>query len=144
MRLLALRIAWSVICGAACLMFVALWVRSDEWLDQVSHSGARTWYVSSYQGRVFFEQEFFFDEISQDMTPREFAPCGYELSFYAYPAGDVVLGDAGFGVPDWAVVGAMFFAGVLPWFALPRQFSLRALLVVMTAVAIVLGGAIYI
>jgi hypothetical protein len=35
MRFRKLRIAWSVVWGIACISLIALWVRSNYWIDQV-------------------------------------------------------------------------------------------------------------
>jgi hypothetical protein len=112
-------------------------------MNQLSHSGAHAWEVSSYEGRLYFEQEFYFDETGLDTTPAVFSPLGYELFLYSWPAGDAVLGETGHSIPDWVAAGAAFVVGVLPWFVRPRQFSLRTLLVFVTVVAVVLGAAIY-
>ncbi len=37
MRFRKLRIAWSVVCGLACVLLIVLWVRSYWWIDGIPY-----------------------------------------------------------------------------------------------------------
>ena len=50
MRFRKLRIAWSVICGIACVLLIVLWVRSYWWADLLAYRRGQT-YVAVATGR---------------------------------------------------------------------------------------------
>ena len=54
MRYRKLRIAWSVVCGIACVLLIALWVRSYSSLDEVygNLTGKQKCTVDSLKGRI--------------------------------------------------------------------------------------------
>src|SRR6476660_9850969 len=56
MRFRKLRIAWSVICGIACVLLIVLWVRSYWWRDSISRQPSSTCGVSadSVRGELCF------------------------------------------------------------------------------------------
>src|SRR6476620_3101502 len=57
MRFLKLRIAWSVVCGIACVLLIVSWVRSYiTWNDEISYviSSSRGWHLASSEGGVSF------------------------------------------------------------------------------------------
>src|SRR5947207_15784433 len=54
MRFRKLRIAWSVICGLACVLTLVLWVRSYWYLDMLKARwrGSRSFQLSSTAGEM--------------------------------------------------------------------------------------------
>ncbi len=53
MRFRKLRIAWSVVCGIACVLLVVFWVRSYFKVDYVFYDTAqKTYSMASYHGRL--------------------------------------------------------------------------------------------
>jgi hypothetical protein len=45
MRFRNLRIAWSVVCGLACVLLIVLWVRSNNWIDQITLPVTQSRYI---------------------------------------------------------------------------------------------------
>ncbi len=56
MRFRYLRIAWTVVCGIAAVLLIALWIRSYQTMNQLRYvSGGRlATQVASYQGRAYY------------------------------------------------------------------------------------------
>jgi hypothetical protein len=56
MKFRKLRIAWSVVCGIACVLLICLWVRSCWRFDQIIHRSSATEFVAltTVRGQVAF------------------------------------------------------------------------------------------
>jgi hypothetical protein len=153
-RMRKLRIAWSVGCGILCLLLIALWVRSYTWRDNV-----KVWLPADRY--IYFASDdgisaFLIRENNTGVARIEINswPCNSEdirffpfNNHYAYsPLGSYAwwFGDTGFGAiaPYWFPAVLFTVLAVAPWI---RQwqwhFSLRALLIATTIVAVVLGLA---
>ena len=146
MKYRKLRIAWSVACGVACLLLIALWVRSYFWFDTVkmSFDGERAYWLGSVVGELRF---------GKPMTHRR----GFRLETYDTPAREWVKSEAPkqsvlgfwwgyssmgffrFIIPHWFPVFLAAAIGAAPW----MRFSLRTLLIAMTLVAVGLGWFVY-
>jgi hypothetical protein len=165
MRYRKLRIAWSVICGVACVLLVVLWVRSYWAVQCVERLTEGLWYegIASERGvlRIWIngESRIEFDVNGLDASdpavrsmndhtgfPTQ-EPVGW--NYVSYPPVGV---DSGFGlimdeyvfsfsVPHWFLVLAAGAIATIPW--KPWRFSLRALLIATTLVAMVLGLIAY-
>ena len=140
-----LRIAFSVMCGIACLLLVALWVRSYWVLDslygpQVPKNTYSRFAFNSGVGEIMFNYS------GGPLWPwrRDQSPIdeGHQLGFRSRG------GALGFAVhrhhnlsvfylPYWFTVLVVSTLVVAPW--LPYHFSLRTLLIATTLVAVVLG-----
>jgi hypothetical protein len=158
MRFRKLRIAWSIVCGIACLLLIALSVRSYWHYHMIGNQQGVVVaaVVESWRGRIWF----FWPEhalstkwryVSQQPevhfgtpNPPHFARWEDTFGFAVHqtpkprPRGDT------FGVclPHWfqaSVFAAMSAAIWLPW-----RFSLRTLLIATTMVAVVLGLIIHV
>jgi hypothetical protein len=137
MRFRKLRIAFSATCLVACVLLIALWVRSrhhrHNFLSRVTAN--RVFATFSDQGMIAVE--FGTNSYPQ---PRH----GFFRSF-ATRADQITsrwslqLNDkhSYLTVPHWAVIAFVAAVGAAPW--LRWRFSLRTLLIATTLVAVVLG-----
>ena len=143
----ALRITWTVLCGIACVLLIALWVRSYWWEDGVSSQFKhRMIDVESICGEIVISkmdvQELLsfgiklfsgpVDDFRQQSLPRTLLGFGY--SQWSSQSWDVL-------VPHWFPVLLFAALSAAPW--LRCRFSLRTLLIATTLVAVVLGLAMY-
>ena len=124
-----LRIAWSVAWGVACLLLIALWVRSYSWLDACagfSHS------VAAYHGSLYIDTGW---AGHGPVIVRNLGPVDIISDYEAAPTrGDTTI-------PIWLFLILGLASGIAPW--LPWHFSLRTLLIATTLVAILLGLIVY-
>jgi hypothetical protein len=144
MRFHKLRIAWSVFWGLACVLLIALWVRSPKACDLISKrdaSGMTTTFCSS-AGKVWFYRSVPpKPKIARATVP---TPHGWkytriEVEGNAEPQPFVFHLGAGkqkIQFPDSVLVMACTIVGAAPWI---RRFSLRTLLIAITLVAVGLG-----
>jgi hypothetical protein len=139
-----LRIVVTALSLTACVLLIALWVRS-YW---------RTYYILGLRGNVgefsigsengrvgciwpttplsiFSVERWQFGSESPDRTPFPGV-----LGFYY---GDLVLGLSGIILPYWFIVLAMAATAISPWLPWSRRFSLRTLLIATTLIAGGLG-----
>lgn len=148
MRLKYLRIAVTTLSLAACVLLVALWLRSYRYsnsipIKQIS-SGKRLDIISS-RGRISVQLKTTPQWWNNVKKRAVFRPGkGYEIkgeSGYfdsdgiALQSGRLTAIDQ--GIPYWFVVLMFSTLSAVIW--LPRRFSLRTLLIVTTLVAAVLG-----
>ena len=146
-----LRILWTVVWGIAAVLLCVLWVRSyyyhdiagfrvysNQWVRVDSMQGGLSILFDKMQGLSsptwsylsLRESEFEFFPISG----RDDAYAGIVLQ--RFPNGfDIAL-------PYWLLLPVTSACAVAP--RLPCRFSLRALLLALTAVAVVLGLAAYV
>ena len=151
MKYRKLRIAFSVTCGIACVLLIALWVRSYGRFDYAILRVAKFHGVEwrSQDGRLVTSpfqsdqplNEFwkysaypkmrmaFKDQDGRDML----AGVGFKAVRWGHGSG-VVL-------PYWAL--ALFFGSLAYIFAIRWRFSLRTLLIGMTVVAVLLAIVIW-
>jgi hypothetical protein len=150
MRLRKLRIAWSVACGIACVLLIALWMRSGMWGDQLGYcyASAQELTCRSINGRLqidwgynpfseadageWLAHSLNIDEIYGDDHPEVTSP------IWAFDIGQGFLSIA---VPHWSLFVVVVAVGTLPW--IRWRFSLRTLLIATTLVAVALGLAAY-
>lgn len=139
-----LRIAISVICLVACVMLSGLWVRSFWYRDQID----RGWATGCVHCRSDYGQLQLY---TAKNTPPSRVASGWYWKSVPYSRAPsfrrIVASESNnFGfyldrvvIPFWFPVlfsGAVVAAN---WVRLSTRFSLRALLIVMTLVAIMLG-----
>ena len=149
MRFRKLRIAWSVVCGIACVLLVVLWVRSYYRHDHClgpdfggSFSG-----IGSLQGKISvvralrtplpnerwrFESEIIGDEDQWAATWSEY-DIGLGFGVYNRPLAKALV------IPHWFSILFSATLAAIPWIRVKRRFSLRTLLIATTLVAVVLG-----
>jgi hypothetical protein len=154
-RFRKLRIAFFATCGIACVLLCVLWVRSYWWLD-TAHCPLRSprmFIVTSYQGRLsvyaggphvgrtgWFPSGWGRDSTSvRNLSPRRGTR---PKPNWAYDHND------GYGryilFPHWLLALVMCAtAAAFGVRSIPKRFSLRALLIATTVVALGLGLVIY-
>jgi hypothetical protein len=139
-----LRIAWSVVCGVACLLLIGLWVRSYWYSEGFNWFFSTTKYVhvSSDVGQLFL-----------GVGDVSFEPPSYfrgEAGLYAdehelirMPTLLAGQNQWGFqlGIPYWLLLLGTATLAALRWIA--WRFSLRTLLIGMTLLAALLGLVAY-
>ena len=143
MRFRYLRIAWSVVCGIMCLLLFLLWVWSYTWLDDFSlRNGSRCYAtVQSFNGRLFYDEGF--GIIGGRTVNYSCQIAGIQFQWSCCTHGSHIWRlRQGVSVPDWSVLIVLSLLGTAPW--LPRQFSLRTLLIATTLVAVMLGIIVWI
>src|SRR4029079_2241688 len=123
-----LQIAWSLVCGLAAVLLIALWVRSYWWTDTTSFSEV----VSSY-GNLHFYQRIVITFAPGDQPLRCYG--------YAYASDRVVItniyGRSGPTIPFWVTVVPAIVIAFTPW--IRYHFSLRTLFIATTLIAVVLS-----
>jgi hypothetical protein len=143
MRFRKLRIAWSVVCAIACVLLIALWVRSYTWRDGVwgRFSDLQGFVLSSYEGRIQLALErglgiFPWRIVYAEPVERN-GPPNY------FPAIECPLSTFGqyWAMPYWLLLALLSPLAAAPWLRL--RFSLRTLLIATTLVAVVLGAIVY-
>ena len=145
-----LRIAVTVLSLTACVLLIALWVRSyytgDSLQVRISAgdvlglgSSSGTCVVSKFFSNVYPKTWGHFEfepTTSLGIADDEVFAIGNALSIHQWGLNNLTV-----FTPHWALV--MFFAMLvaLPW--IPYRFSLRTLLIATTLVAIGMGAVIY-
>jgi hypothetical protein len=163
MRFRKLRIAWSGVCGIACLLLIVLWVRSYWWCEMIYyHPTLVDMHVfRSDEGEISYGNWFFrattmgsppkigltlrTGRLFDDGTGAGFG--GSEVPntplfnrvFRGFRRTDG-LHYPGYLAPYWFVMLVVAMFGSLPWFIQRKwRFTLRTLLIATTLVAVVLG-----
>lgn len=153
----ALRIAWSVMWGIACVLLCVLWVRSYWHADylrgtlkfdnlQIVSDAGRLLYT--YEHGDYFGNGFswLINESVDVESDREQLPflanwVGVDIDTYTpsikagFCAGETVLGYA-IMVPHWFAALTIGTLGALPWLRWSKRFSLRTLLIATTLIAV--------
>jgi hypothetical protein len=152
MRIRKLRIAWSVACVIACVLLIALWVRSYSWVDELEGSiVGRGVAALSAQGKFRLDLYsppyrlpgmWHSEPIQQRMTVGLNTSEGgtvfrTKLIHFSITTKRVFLWSYHL-LPTFVMA---ILAGT-PW--LPWRFSLRTLLIATTLVAVVLGFAVFV
>jgi hypothetical protein len=143
-----LRIFWTVFCGIACVLLIALWVRSYwycDTIDRMSPSTIQTT-IGSNCGRVYLIQMDMRPLRSRNTTPHDWTykgrpampPDRKHWVRWVHKTG--VFETA---VSHWFVITPAAVLAVAPWILWSKRFSLRTLLIATTLVAVVLGMAVY-
>jgi hypothetical protein len=142
-----LRIAFSATCLIACVLMIALWLRSFWWWDDCSLKLSKSEYAQgiSAEGRIiiWFEhsqlRQWF--ELNIDPLAIHRSPSGHErhpwLGFYVSPSGNMY--SVRFAHCLLAMVSMAF--AVIPW--CPTRFSVRGVLMAMTVVAVIIGVTVW-
>jgi hypothetical protein len=127
-----LRIAFSATCLIACILLIALWVRSEHHFDVIGS-------IMSAQGRLYH-----FPKVN--LLPAADGGAAIETYDHFHGAVKTIVArnvqvtpapGAGPTIPIWAPVLIVTLFAITPW--LPQRFSLRTLLIAMALVAVVLG-----
>lgn len=156
-RFRKLRIAFSVVCGTACLLLITLWVRSYWWADAFSFPITSKYLlgVGSAQGGMtaikseyvpgYYNSSWQIDhESTADPSIAEVYRPHNRPGFHGV-LGLGIIDSAPFlviCVPHWCLLGAAIAIGTAPWIRWTKRFSLRTLLIVMTVIAVLLGAVV--
>jgi hypothetical protein len=130
-----LRIAFSATCLIACVLLIALWVRSLTWTDCLA---CRTYIsygfiVDSAEGHIGLYYPSVGDawQRSASQTAEDFV-----WAFTKQIESNWLFSIA---IPHGVCIAAFAAIAALPWIRLFSRFSLRTLLIATTLVAVVLG-----
>jgi hypothetical protein len=145
MRFRKLRIAWSVGCGIACVLLIALWVRSHfvlDWVGRGDPTSSEITVVSliSDNGTLVVAHR---TELLSQLLPAVTDGWTYMRFPRKYATDDTFdwkHDDKGFLLRFPMLILAMLFVAtaVGPWL-IRWRFTLRTLLIATTLVAVVLG-----
>jgi len=143
-----LRIAFTITCVIFCLLFVALWARSCKTLDLLSRQDGKgyTTALGSERGSAYFVHMYIPNWNAGYVTPRSTAwqylsrkaRSGAPEFDWAFTAQKKKI-----QLPYYILIGLaapLALAAGHPWL---RRFSLRALLIVMTMMAVYLAALFY-
>jgi hypothetical protein len=137
MRFRKLRIAWSVVCGIACVLLIVLWVRSYRVLDEAGGPISTAYLISFLSTNGRLEVAISAGSASEFASERNWG-------FGSYPEPTTYTYDRNYGymlLPYWLAILSTIGLGVVPWYA--SHFSLRTLLIATTLVAVVLGVVVW-
>jgi len=131
-----MRIAFSATCGIVAVLLCVLWVRSYWFVDggmgtvggwfTASSSERGYCYIGGGEEDEFHEWKYYVASVPQTSPHRK-------LTFRIASDGAEIF------VPHILLVSLLGALAISPWLHLPRQFSLRTLLIATTLVAVVLG-----
>jgi hypothetical protein len=133
-----LRIAVTALSLTACVLLIALWVRSYWWWDSVSLNHLVFWSadIESSRGGI----------TASAGEDRDF-PWTYDRHTYraaglnqTFEISVMITGQgARLAVPYWILICTLIPIATIPWLHWSRRFSLRTLLIATTVVAVALG-----
>jgi len=166
MRFRKLRIAWSVGCGIACVLLMALWWESRteikgatshliphrftmvlsllgevgvaHGIDWEEHMGTPQGELNHFskespgEGTYSYINRGPYPRLTGKMPPFKARLRWYRARYHWYIA-----------APHWLLVLYVATIGAVPWIRFSRGYSLRSLLLAVTAVALLLGCVIY-
>jgi hypothetical protein len=148
MRYRKLRIAWSAGCGIACVLLIALWVRSYWYWDDVRCQQSIVPYgvrIMSMRGGAYLMLREYDSSAASHVGPRLTIGMfimdrhGDQVSnrwLYLFDFDETY-------VPYWMVTLPIGALAAAPWIWRSKRFSLRTLLIATTLVAVVLGTIVY-
>jgi hypothetical protein len=134
-----LRIAFSAVCGIACVLLMVLWVRSYFRLDSllVRVSPTHVVDVGSINGGLLLQ--FRENDFSRGWLRKSHPITGRGIARSPFRFGSEFRSiHSGIQIPHWSVVASAVLIAVAPWI----RFSLRTLLIATTLVAVVLRLAV--
>ena len=145
-----LRIAWSVTCGVACVLLIALWVRSYAIRDGVwwpeTVIGAEVNSLSGHFVLMIVNREQFggglppFRTFHDKINPAQTLWFNKDvLGFLLHRQVHLTRID----IPFWFLTLIGIGIATTPWFLKNWRFSLRTLLTIMGLTAVILGMAVY-
>jgi hypothetical protein len=146
--LLYLRIAVTTLSLTACVLLVALWMRSYTWCDIfcLRIDGTHDQRLQSLDGKLTYDGRgplaidkrfrWIVHPVEKFRVPAEFAT--KPILGFQWSRG----GDPRPMIPHWFPTVVFATLAVLPWLHW-RRFSLRTLLILMTVAAILMGAVAY-
>jgi hypothetical protein len=144
-----MRIAFSIVCGIICLLLIVLWVRSNTTRDSVFWPWTNhALHVNSLKGHVVIcllgkgHSAQWVPFKIQHVTIGESFKTDFDrnvLGFYVERKPNELRLD----IPYWFFVITCLMIAASLWLHDKWRFSLRALLVATTLVAVLLGAIVY-
>jgi hypothetical protein len=138
-----LRIAVTALCLAACVLLVALWVRSYRWQDTVYREGNGIYiFISSRPGLFVIEWTHFPTDVTQwvfDSDSYLDTPAQRHSQFLPFVLYGTRHADVSIFTPYWLLTFVVLLFAALPCKPRNWRFSLRTLLIATTLVALGLG-----
>ena len=139
-----LRITWTVFYGIACVLLCALWVRSYWWADYFNANNTRFYkfYVETQRGELFLDfgpppdPSSSWIDYGRLEVERYFRNFDYTLLGFYFGNDEMFPGTFIIDLPFWFLIPITTALAAAPW--LSWRFSLRALLIATTLVAVVL------
>jgi hypothetical protein len=149
MRFRKLRIAWSVVCGIAFLLLVALWLRS-YWVIEGIGRGRQTQSettsvaIFSDRGTLAFSRRTTPTDDRKVSVPDKWTYATMRPQFATRRKFFWLLTNKEFMVrfPTWLPAIFVALASVTPWMAINWKFTLRTLLIATTLLAIALAAIV--
>ena len=150
MRFRKLRIAWSVTCLIACLLLIAMWVRS-YWVIEALGRGSRTpsettkTTVFSNHGTLEFSRRTVQTTQEKFPVPDKWTYGTVRPQFATKYKFFWLLTNKEFMIqfPTWLPVILIAPAAAIPWLGLKWKFTVRTLLLITTLVAVVMGLVVW-
>jgi hypothetical protein len=152
MKFRKLRIAFSAICGIACVLLIVLWVRSYRVNSYGDWISAGDFFTNSKNGRIFIFESDDFNVATAGRT---------QVAGYAHDIPIMIIAERPelgtglyinamlpvtlwvFVAPHWLCIAVAATLSSLPWLPWSKRFSLRTLLIATTLVAAVLGLVVW-
>lgn len=145
----ALRNAISTISFVLCAVFVALWLRSYHWQEQMTLGITSSDQLIAVSDVGWISGEWIMLSDADLASGHRFG-WGWHMSSRPVPADAPVTSDAGFRLelngptlvfqfPHWLPIAIALVVGISPWIRWSKRFSLRTLLFMITLVALILG-----
>jgi hypothetical protein len=137
-----LRIAVTALSLTACVLLVALWVRSYRWLDNVNVSTAGTTALHSFDGAIGFvysgrsSSPGVTSVSAKELRPLTEKTSGEKTTNWYF---DWNRTGTAVRCPHWFVTLLLGIFAAVPWLHWNKRFSLRTLLIATTLVAVGLG-----
>ena len=142
-----LRIAWSVACGIACIVLIALWVRTTYSCETIFGpvTSSSSLVITSRQGGLGIGlTKSAAPKWAYSANPPEVVPHRAYVTLlgfgYSNPANEGVFLRVLYPI---LIAGIIAFS-IVPWFHWTARFSLRTLLIGTTLVAVALGLIVWI
>jgi hypothetical protein len=146
-----LRIAVTALSLMACVLLIALWVRSYRTPDfiRATFASSRMLYVNSLFGRIDVVSFMPVQPDKPSWKIESFQAGEWDQEAWTFGENDGTFGflfrlspinkDWRFMLPHWFLVAVSAVSGIVPWIQLSKRFSLRTLLIATTLVAVGLG-----
>jgi hypothetical protein len=130
-----LRIAVSVFFGLLTVALCVLWVRSYSWFDSYNIGRHR---FTALAGWIYVDEQFAFTGVRDRSWQYHLDGKNKYVLFELGASATATPQGIGQGLPFLLIFFVGLMLGGMPWLPL-RRFSLRAMLIATTLVAVVLG-----
>jgi hypothetical protein len=137
-----LRIAWSAACGIACIVFIALWVRTTYFCETIFGpvANSSSLVITSRQGGLGIGlTKSAAPKWAYSPNPPEVVPHRTYVTLlgfgYSNPANEGVFLRVLYPI----LIAGIITLSIVPWVHWTARFSLRTLLIATTLVAVALG-----